>query len=112
METTLVTLVDGKELDKGNVSLLVLLDLSAAFDIIHHGIILACIKQTFLYFLVKYLLLWILCEIYYVQFSFGWDTENCSGLSSHVDSTQGAREWATSICGGLLICGLLCDVDS
>uniref|UniRef100_A0A803TXA5 Reverse transcriptase domain-containing protein n=1 Tax=Anolis carolinensis TaxID=28377 RepID=A0A803TXA5_ANOCA len=43
--TALVALVDDlrRELDRGSVSLLVLLDLSAAFDTINHGILLGCL---------------------------------------------------------------------
>ena len=46
-QSALVALVDDlrQELDRGSVSLLVLLDLSAAFDTIDHGILLGCHSQ-------------------------------------------------------------------
>uniref|UniRef100_A0A803T782 Reverse transcriptase domain-containing protein n=1 Tax=Anolis carolinensis TaxID=28377 RepID=A0A803T782_ANOCA len=44
-ETALATLVDDihRELDRGSVSLLVLLDLTAAFNSVDHGILLGCL---------------------------------------------------------------------
>uniref|UniRef100_A0A803THC7 Reverse transcriptase domain-containing protein n=1 Tax=Anolis carolinensis TaxID=28377 RepID=A0A803THC7_ANOCA len=61
-EAALVTLVDDlrRELDRGSVSLLVLLDLSAAFDTVNHGILLGRharmgLRGTFLQWLRSFL---------------------------------------------------------